>query len=60
MVIISPEEVRKLDIACKKLLQEKEIGHVGVINSLGRLIAGGFSNNVKPLLDEDTSNYIFN
>ena len=59
MVIITPEEVKKLEIACKKLLQEKEIGHVGVINPLGRLVAGGFSNNVKPLLDEDKIRMVY-
>ena len=59
MAIITPEEVRKLDTACKNLMREKEIGHVGVISPLGRLITGGFSDNTKPLLDEDRIHMVY-
>jgi len=45
------EDIKKLDKACKELCNENKIRHVGVINSLGRLIAGGFKEGTVPLLD---------
>ena len=39
------------DQKCKKLLQEKEIRFAGLINNMGRLVAGGFKEEVKPLED---------
>ena len=47
------EDIKKLDVACKKLSNESKIRHVGVINNLGRLIAGGFKVGISPLLDSD-------
>ena len=40
------------DQKCKKLLQEKEIRFAGLINSMGRLVAGGFKEGIKPLEDD--------
>ena len=40
------------DQKCKKLLQEKEIRFAGLINNLGRLVAGGFKEDIKPLEDD--------
>ena len=40
------------DQKCKKLLQEKEIRFAGFINSMGRLVAGGFKEGIKPLEDD--------
>ena len=59
MTILTPEEVKKLDYACKKLLEENEIGHVGIINPLGRLVAVGFSDNVRPLLDDEKIRMVY-
>ncbi len=53
MAIISPEKIKELDNACKKLSHEEKVQHVGVINSLGRLIAGGFKEGIKPLLSDE-------
>lgn len=47
------EDIKKLDTACKELSNEVKIRHVGVINNLGRLIAGGFKVGTSPLLDSD-------
>ncbi|QLH03850.1 hypothetical protein C5F47_07180 [Nitrosopumilus cobalaminigenes] len=47
------EDIKKLDVACKELSNENKIRHVGVINNLGRLIAGGFKVGISPLLDSD-------
>ncbi len=37
---------------CKKLLQYDEIRFAGCINSMGRLVAGGFKEGITPLEDE--------
>ncbi len=37
---------------CDRLLQEDEIRFVGLINSMGRLVAGGFKEGIAPLEDE--------
>ena len=37
---------------CDRLLQEDEIRFAGLINSMGRLAAGGFKQGVAPLEDE--------
>lgn len=37
---------------CNRLLQDEEIRFAGFINSMGRLVAGGFKEGVKPLEDE--------
>jgi len=38
---------------CKKLLQDDEIRFAGIINRMGRLVAGGFKDGVAPLEDEE-------
>lgn len=53
MAILTVDEIKKLDNACKKLSEEEKIGHVGVINPLGRLIAGGFKKGIAPLLSDE-------
>lgn len=50
---VTVENIKKLDIACKNLSSENKIRHVGVINNLGKLIAGGFKTGTSPLLDRD-------
>jgi len=47
------EDIKKLDIACSELSNESKIRHVGVINNLGRLIAGGFKVGTSPLINPD-------
>ena len=52
MAILTVDEIKKLNDSCEELLKEENIVHVGVINPLGHLIAGGFKTGVEPLLDD--------
>ena len=53
VAILTIEEIKKLEDACKKLSDEDKIRHVGVINQLGHLVAGGFRKGVTPMLEDD-------
>ena len=53
MAIISVEDIKRLDSACASLSEEEKVRHVGVINRLGHLVAGGFKKGVTPLLSSD-------
>jgi len=53
MTILSSKQVQDLDIACQKLAAEDKVSHVGVINPLGHLVAGGFRKGIKPLFEDD-------
>lgn len=53
MVILSVEEIQKLNKACEELSKEDKVRHVGVINKLGHLVAGGLQKGMTPLLSED-------
>ena len=59
MAILSAEEIKILDTACRNLTEEEKVRHVGVINPLGHLIAGGFKEGVKPLLSEDRIRMVY-
>ena len=52
MVILTADEIKKLDDACLRLSEEDNVRHVGVINQLGHLVAGGFRKGVTPLLED--------
>lgn len=52
MVILSAEDTKKLDLACLKLSEEDKVRHVGVINSLGHLVAGGLRKGTDSLLTD--------
>jgi len=47
-----PEEYLIFEQKCNLLLQEDEIRFAGFINSMGRLVAGGFKEGITPLEDE--------
>lgn len=47
-----PEEYLIFDQKCSRLLQEEEIRFAGFINSMGRLVAGGFKEGTTPIEDE--------
>ena len=53
MTILSPKQIQEMDIACQKLSEENKVRHVGVINQLGHLVAGGFRKGVTPLLEDE-------
>lgn len=53
MAIINSQQIHELEKACQKLSKMDKISHVGVINPLGHLIAGGFKDKVDPLLNQE-------
>lgn len=56
VVVIAQEEKTNeywiFDQKCKMLLQEDEIRFAGLINKMGRLVAGGFKAGITPLEDD--------
>ena len=52
MPILTAEDIKKLDQACLKLSEEDKVRHVGVINSLGHLVAGGLRKGTDSLLTD--------
>ncbi|MCV0392584.1 MAG: hypothetical protein K5790_04725 [Nitrosopumilus sp.] len=59
MPILSAEDLKKLDEQCQKLSEEEKVRHVGVINELGHLIAGGFRKGVTPILSKDRIKMVY-
>lgn len=59
MAILSIKQVQELETACQELFKEDKIRHVGVINSLGHLIAGGFKKGIAPLLDDGRMDMLY-
>lgn len=59
MAILSIKQVQELETACQELFKEDKIRHVGVINSLGHLIAGGFKKGITPLLDDGRMDMLY-
>jgi hypothetical protein len=53
MALLTSDDIKKLDIACTALSAENMVRHVGVINTLGRLVAGGFKKGIAPLLGNE-------
>ncbi len=53
MVLLSPNDLKKLDKACEELSNDDKVRHVGVINELGRLVAGGFKKGKSPLIEDE-------
>ncbi|WP_428325669.1 DUF6659 family protein [Nitrosopumilus sp.] len=59
MGILSVVDVQNLDQACEELSKEDKVRHVGVISSLGRLVAGGFKKGITPLLSDDKIRMVY-
>ena len=59
MAILNEEQIRNLEAACQELSKEDKIRHVGVINPLGRLVAGGFKKGVRPLLEDSRVRMVY-
>ena len=53
MALLTDDDIKKLDNACSELSKDKKIRHVGVINELGRLVAGGFKEGKSPLVENE-------
>ena len=47
------------DQKCKKLLDYDEIRFAGLINNMGRLVAGGFKAGISPLEDDAERNKMY-
>ena len=53
MSVLKSGQIKVLEEACQRLMGEDKINHVGVINPLGKLIAGGYKKGAdSPLNDE--------
>lgn len=50
--MITPEEKKLLELACKRLLEEPKIRFIGIINKMGRLIAEEYKQGVASLLEK--------
>jgi hypothetical protein len=48
-----PDENKIFDQKCESFLDENGVRFVGVINSMGRQIAGGYRDTITPLVDEE-------
>jgi len=59
MSILSVDDIKKLETACMALSEEDKVRHVGVINRLGHLIAGGFRKGTYPLLSDDKVRMVY-
>jgi len=52
-VVLTEKDIKKLEEACVKLSEESKVRHVGVINKLGKLIAGGLKEGLTPTLEDN-------
>lgn len=59
MALLSNEKIKSLEESCKTLSKFDEVRHVGVINRLGNLVAGGIKNGLKPLLDDQKIRMVY-
>jgi hypothetical protein len=59
MVLLTDKEIKKLDDACLELSKNEKVRHVGIINELGRLIAGGFKKGKSPLIKDEKISMIY-
>lgn len=59
MALLQIEDIKRLEKACKVLSNEDKVRHVGVINELGRLVAGGFRKGISPLLSDDKIRMVY-
>ena len=48
-----PNEIKAFNKKCNLLLEEPLVRFVGVINKMGRQIAGGYNKKITPLVDEE-------
>ena len=57
--MLNDKKVKSLEDSCKKLAKFDEVRHVGVINRLGNLVAGGLKEGIKPLLDDEKVRMVY-
>lgn len=46
-------EIANMEEKCKALLCENDVRFVGIVNNMGRQIAGGYKEDITPLVDEE-------
>lgn len=56
---LTSEQVQVLENLCNKLSNEPKIRFCGVINSMGKIVAGGFKDDIKPLDNEDQRRMLY-
>ncbi|MDH3677267.1 MAG: hypothetical protein OEQ12_03090 [Nitrosopumilus sp.] len=54
-----PLTTEGLGILCHKICNEPKIRFCGIINSQGRIVTGGFRNEIKPLDNEDLRRMLY-
>jgi len=53
------EQANLLDIFCKVMCNKPKIRFCGIVNSMGRLVAGSFKNNILPLDNEEQRQMLY-
>lgn len=59
MTLLKVEDIKRLEKACEALSNEDKVRHVGVINELGKLVAGGFRKGISPLLSNEKIRMVY-
>lgn len=59
MTLLKVEDIKRLEKACETLSNEDKVRHVGVINELGKLVAGGFRKGISPLLSNEKIRMVY-
>ena len=59
MTLLKVKDIKRLEKACEALSNEDKVRHVGVINELGRLVAGGFRKGISPLLSDEKIRMVY-
>ena len=59
MPLLKVKDIKRLEKACEALSNEDKVRHVGVINELGRLVAGGFRKGISPLLSDEKVRMVY-
>lgn len=58
-ISLTNETIQILENLCQKLCNEPKIRFCGVINSLGRIVTGGFKDGIQPLDNEDQQRMLY-
>ncbi|WP_420545788.1 DUF6659 family protein [Nitrosopumilus sp.] len=53
------EQIKVLEEICNKISYEPKIRFCGIINSMGKIVAGGFKDNIKPLDNDDQRQMLY-
>jgi hypothetical protein len=59
MALLKVKDIKRFEKACETLSKEDKVRHVGVINGLGRLVAGGFRKGISPLLSDEKVRMVY-